>query len=236
LALGTPFISGKDSLYNEYVHEGKSTAIPPTLLISAIGQVPDVRTCVTMDLKEPGNLLLLVGVTNLELGGSVWADAHGLRAGSRPPLVDLIRARATFRSVHQAISARLVRSCHDLSEGGLAAALAEMAFAGRLGVEASLQAALAHAESGASDLVFLFSESPTRFVLEVKPEDLAGVVSIFAKQGDVPLTRIGEVSSSGASARLRILGVAGNVVIDAGIDQLRAAWTHENLLSEGPNV
>ena len=61
LAYGTPFISGKDSLNNEYTHEGRSLAIPPTLLISAIGQVPDVRSCVTMDLKEPGNLLLLAG-------------------------------------------------------------------------------------------------------------------------------------------------------------------------------
>ena len=69
LAYGTPFISGKDSLYNEYTHEGRSLAIPPTLLISAIGQVPDVRRCVTMDLKEPGNLLLLLGMTRLRAGG-----------------------------------------------------------------------------------------------------------------------------------------------------------------------
>ncbi|MBV8381645.1 MAG: phosphoribosylformylglycinamidine synthase, partial [Planctomycetaceae bacterium] len=73
LAYGTPFISGKDSLNNEYTHEGQSLAIPPTLLISAMGQVPDVRTCVTMDLKEPGNVLLLAGLTRLELGGSHWA-------------------------------------------------------------------------------------------------------------------------------------------------------------------
>ena len=61
LAYGTPFISGKDSLNNEYTHDGQSLAIPPTLLISAIGQVPDVRTCVTMDLKEPGNLICAAG-------------------------------------------------------------------------------------------------------------------------------------------------------------------------------
>ena len=87
LAYGTPFISGKDSLYNEYTHEGQSLAIPPTLLISAIGQVPDVRTCVTMDLKEPGNVLLVAGMTRLELGGSHWALVQG-REGGRVPRVD----------------------------------------------------------------------------------------------------------------------------------------------------
>ena len=87
LAYGTPFISGKDSLNNEYTHEGQSLAIPPTLLISAMGQVPDVRRCVTMDLKEPGNLLLLAGLTRHELGGSHWAMVRG-QAGGRVPRVD----------------------------------------------------------------------------------------------------------------------------------------------------
>ena len=85
LAYGTPFISGKDSLYNEYTHEGQSLAIPPTLLISAMGQVPDVRKCVTMDLKEPGNVLLLVGTTRDELGGSHWAMVRGLEGGESSP-------------------------------------------------------------------------------------------------------------------------------------------------------
>ena len=76
LAYGTPFISGKDSLNNEYTHEGRSLAIPPTLLISAIGIVPDVRSCVTMDLKEPGNLLYILGMTRRELGGSLWSEVN----------------------------------------------------------------------------------------------------------------------------------------------------------------
>ena len=79
LAYGTPFISGKDSLNNEYTHEGRSLAIPPTLLISAIGQVPDVRSCVTMDLKEPGNLLLVLGMT-----GASWVARSGPRSTRRP--------------------------------------------------------------------------------------------------------------------------------------------------------
>ena len=81
LAYGTPFISGKDSLNNEYTHDGQSLAIPPTLLISAIGQVADVRSCVTMDMKEPGNILLLLGMTRNELGGSLWAEVHAQEGG-----------------------------------------------------------------------------------------------------------------------------------------------------------
>ena len=85
LAYGTPFISGKDSLNNEYTHDGRSLAIPPTLLISAIGQVPDVRSCVTMDLKEPGNLLLVLGMTGIDLGGSLWAEVHAVDRRSGAP-------------------------------------------------------------------------------------------------------------------------------------------------------
>ena len=93
LAYGTPFISGKDSLNNEHTHEGKSLAIPPTLLISAIGQVSDVRSCVTMDLKEPGNILLLLGLTRNELGGSLWCHVHS-QEGGRVPRVDPVAGQA----------------------------------------------------------------------------------------------------------------------------------------------
>ena len=85
LAYGTPFISGKDSLNNEYTHEGQSLAIPPTLLISAIGQVPDVRTCVTMDLKEPGNVLLLVGHDPARAGRLALGAGPGPRGRPRAP-------------------------------------------------------------------------------------------------------------------------------------------------------
>ncbi len=135
LAYGTPFISGKDSLNNEHTHDGKSLSIPPTLLISAIGQVKDVRSCVTMDLKEPGNVLLLLGLTRNEMGGSLWCQLHA-QEGGRVPRVDAGTGKMLVKAVHAAILRGLLRSCHDLSEGGLAVALAEMAFAGGLGAEA----------------------------------------------------------------------------------------------------
>lgn len=216
MAYKTPFISGKDSLNNEYTHEGQSLAIPPTLLISAMGQVPDVRKCVTMDLKEPGNLLWIVGHTGNHLGGSHWLLVHG-RAGGFVPEVDLKAGPPLFAAVFAAIGAGLVRSCHDLSEGGLAVALAEMAFAGGLGIDVSLRD-VPCALDAAEDAVILFSESPTRLIIECRPESANDLAAIFA---DVPLGRLGEVT---AEPQVTIRGLGKNDVISADVAQLKADW------------
>ncbi len=144
VVLQTPFISGKDSLNNEFSYTDadgrkRTIAIPPSLLISALGQVDDVGRCVTMDLKEPGNLIYQVGLTRAELGGSHLSLVEGL-TGGQVPTVDAAAAKRTFAAVHAAISAGCVRACHDLSEGGLAVAAAEMAFAGGLGMSLHLDA------------------------------------------------------------------------------------------------
>jgi phosphoribosylformylglycinamidine synthase len=224
LAYGTPFISGKDSLNNEFTHDGQSLAIPPTLLISALGQVPDVRRCVTMDLKEPGNLLFLAGMTRRELGGSHWAMLKN-EAGGDVPRVDPAAGRLLFQAVHTAIARGLVRACHDLSEGGLAVALAEMALAGGLGARASL-AAVPRAPDAAHDAVLLFSESPTRFLLEVRPAHAMALEQLFH---GLPLGRLGAVAggsarSSSASAHLTVRGIDDSVVIDRAVAELKAAW------------
>jgi phosphoribosylformylglycinamidine synthase len=224
LAYRTPFISGKDSLNNEYTHDGASLAIPPTLLISAIGQVADVRSCVTMDLKEAGNLLLLLGHTRLELGGSIWAHIHG-HAGGRVPRVDAAVGRACFAGLHMAIGRGLVRSCHDLSEGGLAVALAEMALAGGFGARVSL-ADIPRADDAASDYALLFSESPSRFVLEVRPEHQGALAGVLR---GLPLAWIGEVTSGESSKepsspQLSVRGLGGDLVINVRTSQLKAAW------------
>ncbi|GAC1472260.1 MAG: phosphoribosylformylglycinamidine synthase subunit PurL [Isosphaeraceae bacterium] len=222
LAYGTPFISGKDSLNNEYTHEGKSLAIPPTLLISAIGQVPDVRRCVTMDLKEAGNHLLIAGFTRDELGGSHWLSSQGL-TGGLVPRVDPALGRALFRAIHAAISARLVRACHDLSEGGLAVSLAESAFAGGLGARVSLRDVPCD-EAAAHDAILLFSESASRFLLEVRPGDVSPLSNLF---GELPLGRLGEVvaaSDSSDSPRVTVTGLDASTVIDAPVSVLKAAW------------
>jgi phosphoribosylformylglycinamidine synthase len=204
MVLETPFISGKDSLNNEfsYVVDGqkRTIAIPSTLLISALGQVADVARCVTMDLKQPGNLLYQVGVTRDELGGSHFALVQGLEGGAVPK-VDAAAAKRLFAAVHAAIAAGAVRSCHDLSEGGLAVTLAEMAFAGGLGahvtlaaVPAELPAPPASAPTNGPGLdefaVRLFSESHTRFVCEVPVSQRSAFEALLA---GVPHAVIGEV-------------------------------------------
>lgn len=215
LAYMMPFISGKDSLNNEYHSGDQHIVIPPTLLISALGRVPDVRQCVTMDLKEPGNELYLIGLTKNELGGSHYNLATG-QQGGLPPGVEKHFAPVLFRNLHQAIRTGLVRSCHDLSEGGLAAALAEMAFAGGIGADV---ATLPPVADSADDAVALFSESTSRFVVEVRPDRAEPFRSCMGQE--VPMTKIGRTCKEG---RLRIAGRNGEWIIWAQLNDLQEAW------------
>jgi phosphoribosylformylglycinamidine synthase II len=211
IAYRMPFISGKDSLNNEFHAKGRHIVIPPTLLISAMGIVPDVRRCVTMDLKEPGNVLFLVGTTRDEMGGSHYGLVTASEGGMVPN-VDSAMAPRIFAKVHEAIHRGLVRSCHDLSEGGLAVALAEMAFAGSVGADLDRLGGDLPAE------VMLFAESASRFVLEVTPGHAAVVEALFA---GVPLTRLGMTVKE---PRLRISGPDGAWIIWAPLEQLKQAW------------
>jgi phosphoribosylformylglycinamidine synthase II len=225
VALQTPFISGKDSLNNEYSYvdaQGvrQTISIPATLLISAMGQISDVTRCVSMDLKEAGNWIYLVGRTKNEFGGSHFAAIEGLSGGAVPK-VDLQLAKATFTAIHRAISSQLIRSCHDLSEGGLAVAAAEMAFAGGFGIDLTLADStyLETPVSGESiDLIALFSESNTRFLCEVTPENASAFEAALA---GVPLTKLGVVT---AKPVLRISGAAGKELISSSIADLKNAW------------
>ncbi len=218
LAFGTPFVSGKDSLNNEYQAGDRTIAVPPTLLVSAFAVVDDVRTCVTMDLKEAGNRLFQVGLTRDEMGGSHFALVRGVAAGGVVPRVRLPEAGAVLDGVHRAIQAGSVRSCHDLSEGGAAVALAEMAFAGGLGADVALVHAPFEGDS-VRDEVLLFAESPSRLLCEVRPDDVAAFRSAL---GDVPFAEVGAVTDAG---RLRIRGARDHVVVDEDIEDLRAAFT-----------
>jgi len=227
--LGTPFISGKDSLNNEFTYvdnDGNphTIAIPPTLLISAMGQIEDTRRAITMDLKRPGNLLYQLGITRDELGGSHFAMVTS-RAGGQVPRVDAARAKRTFAALHQSISQGFVRACHDMSEGGLAVAMAEMAFAGGLGAQVDLDCVphdldTGQASAGQRTSVLLFSESNTRFICEIAPEY---VVEFERTLAGVPCARIGEVVEE---PRLRIVDAAAesDIVIDAAIADLKEAW------------
>ena len=165
-----------------------------------MGQVEDVSHCVTMDLKTPGNRIYQVGMTHDEMGGSHFAQVLGLEGGQAPK-VDAPLAKKTFAALHQAINTGLVRACHDLSEGGLAVAAAEMAFAGGCGTRISLAQVPNDLES-ASDAVLLYSESNTRFLCEVTGENAEAFEKVM---GDVPCTMIGEVTDTD---RLEIVGLS----------------------------
>ncbi len=216
----TPFISGKDSLHNEFSYtdssgERHTISIPSTLLISAMGQVPDVSRCVTMDLKAAGNVLYQIGTTGNHLGGSHWSLVADAKGGD-VPTVDAETARFTFATVHAAINARLIRSCHDMSEGGLAAAIAEMAFAGNLGAKLNLDTIETAGDSGTA-LVKMFSESNTRFIVEVTPENQA---EFEATMAGVQLANIGIVTGID---RLEV-SCGGKLRIDSGLSSLKFAW------------
>jgi phosphoribosylformylglycinamidine synthase len=215
LACNMPFISGKDSLNNEFHSGDRLITIPHTLLISALGRVPDIRRCVTMDLKGPGNLLFLIGVTKNEMSGSHF-QLLNRSSGGVVPQVDLELAPRIFRKLHEAIQRGLIRSCHDLSEGGLAVATAEMAFAGGVGADLTDLGPPSHGET---DEVLLFSESPSRFVIEVNPDNAAAVQQCFGH--DAPLIQLGRTCQE---PRLRIAGANGEWLVWAELADLKEAW------------
>ncbi|MFV2044110.1 MAG: phosphoribosylformylglycinamidine synthase subunit PurL, partial [Anaerolineales bacterium] len=216
-----PFISGKDSLNNEYQGaDGHRHSIPPTLLISAIGIIEDVTRAVTMDLKEPGDILYLLGETRPEFGGShfnrvfdqTFSDAPpgGGAGGAVPSLPS--HAPALYQALNRAMRAGLVRACHDLSEGGLAVAAAEMSIAGRLGMELTLTT---------GDLTtLLFSESNGRFLVEVRPSERAAFESRFQGSLAEQWREIGEITST---SRLSIRANKRNL-LTLPVAELVAAW------------
>jgi phosphoribosylformylglycinamidine synthase II len=218
VAYRTPFVSGKDSLNNEYRVGEQTLSIPPTLLITALAPVPDVSRAVSMDLKRAGNCLYLLGTTRAELGGSHHHELLGLRGGT-VPRPDLGQAPGLLRALHAALAAGLGRACHDLSEGGLAVAAAEMAFAGDLGLELDLSPVWPQDLPAGYDplATLLFSESCTRFLVEVAPTRAAEFERALAGQ---PAVRLGTVTED---RRLRLLGRGGAVHLDLELDRLRSA-------------
>lgn len=215
VAFGTPLISGKDSMKNDYHGPDGKISVPPTLLVSAVARHPDVRKSVTMDVKAPGDLVYLVGRTHRELGGSQYARQLGW-SGGRVPQVNLPEAREQYRALHRAIMAELVASCHDCSEGGLAVALAEMAFAGGYGLAVRLAEVPDTGERRPDEV--LFGESASRLVVTVAPGDRRVFEDVMAGHA---MALIGEVCEQ---PTLRIDGVDGRPVVQLALETLKAAW------------
>ena len=171
-AYKTPFISGKDSLNNQFTTEdGETIYIPPTMLISGFGMVEDIATCITMDAKSSENLLVLVGETCSAMGGShvLMIDPEA-QCDNTLPTVSLIDGPKNAQLVFKAIQQGLVTSAHDCSEGGILVAAAEMAFGGGIGLELSIP----------SDSL-CFAESPSRYLLEVEPCNVKQLIQLLSE-------------------------------------------------------
>jgi phosphoribosylformylglycinamidine synthase II len=210
--LDLPFISGKDSLNNEYLgSDGKKHAIPPSLLISGIGIIDDVFDIVTMDLKSEDSLIYLIGKTQDEMGGSHFHLVTG--GGEDEVAPDLPEfAPALYNCLHKAIGKGLALSCHDLSEGGLAVAAAEMCIAGRMGM-------LLEMDDDDATLA-LFAESNSRFLVEVESQNAVAFEECFTGGMGNYARRLGTTVASG---RLTVTTL-DETLLSLPVEELVKAW------------
>ncbi len=220
-AYGIPCISGKDSMKNDSTRGGRKISIPPTLLFSAIAKIGDVRKSVTMEVKMPGDLLYLIGLTHPELGASAL---HRLLAeqqqtpghyGGAVPQLDISLALRLYRAMNEAADRELLRSAHTPTRGGLAVALALMALGGDMGIEADLTQAPRTAAMRDDEI--LFSESNSRFVVSIAPENATAFETLFR---ELPCARIGKAQKG---KRLLIKGAQGRLVA-ADLNKLRKTF------------
>ncbi len=204
VAYGAPYVSGKDSLNNEYTGaDGRKHAIPGTILISALGVVPDMQRTIN-SAAAAGSVLYLVGETRDELGASAYYAELGFVGANVPqPPTDSL---ASYRALHGAMAAGLVAGCHDCSEGGIAVAAAEMAMAGGVGIDLELPSDMAPDR-------WLFSESQGRLLVSVKPENAAAFeLALGDRAMCVGVAVAGSAVNLGTSVR-------------TDLDGLRHAWS-----------
>lgn len=212
LVYGVPCISGKDSMKNDYTGGDTKISIPPTVLFSVMGVIEDCTKAMTSDFKAPGELIYVLGLTKNEMGGSEYADALGL--GGTVPQVDALSARARYERMFTAIQNGLITAAHDISDGGLAVALAEMALAGRIGAQVDALAA-PHLDCSVEQI--LYSESASRFVVTVKGQNQTAFESLF--KGDF----IGLVGRTTDDGQLHIRAKEQEL-LRAHVEDLAASW------------
>ncbi|MBN2467764.1 MAG: phosphoribosylformylglycinamidine synthase [Deltaproteobacteria bacterium] len=220
LAYGIPLLSGKDSMYidgNLKGRYGETHRISglPTLQFTATGMVEDVRRCVTLDAKVPGDLVYLMGVTRNELGGSEYYDRFGY-VGLNVPKVAPAEVIPWYRALHQALREELAASCHGIYRGGMGVHLAFVAMGGCVGLEIDL--GLVPTDGVDTNDRILYSETVGRFIVTIAPANKARFETLCA---DVPHACIGEVIPAES---LHIRGVEGRSIMEASIADLKHAW------------
>lgn len=214
-AFQVPCISGKDSMKNDYTGGGQKISIPPTVLFSLISVIEDISWCQTSDFKLPEEEIYLLGLTRRELAGSEFLAELGLKGGDVPQ-VDVLSARKRYLTLHEAFKQRLITACHDLSDGGLGVALAEMAIGGRLGARVDL----AQVPCCPGDLTLeevLYSESASRLLVTVRKENRDRFRALF--QGQV-IAYLGETT---ALPEL-VFHYKGEKLFSCSVEELTRAW------------
>ena len=215
VAYGVPLISGKDSMKNDYQIGETKISIPPTVLFSVIGKIADARKAVSMDVKQAGDLVYLLGTTTDELGGSEYYAQHN-ELGCNVPRVNAEQALLRYRTLNRAQEKGLVASCHDLSDGGLGVALAESAFAGGYGIQAELSY-LDAADTMREDRL-LFSETQSRLLVTVNSSNKEAFEELFSGQSCRYIGRVIE------KPVLVINGLHGQTLVDTPLENLKQAW------------
>lgn len=214
LAYGIPLISGKDSMKNDYGKGTERISVPPTLLFTAAAKIPDVRLSVTTPFKKTGSAVYLIGSTKRELGGSEFLSAFG-HVGNEAPTVDFKNNLKQYKAFHKAVRKGLVRSAHDLSDGGLGVAIAEMCFGGMIGVELDL--AKVPGAKSLSAVEALYSESQGRILAEVAPENQKAFEALFKS---LPFAKIG---ATVPGTHLRITQ-GKDRVLASSLAELKETW------------
>lgn len=217
-AFDVPFISGKDSLHNEYSIGGKRYSIPPALLISAMGVIENAENTVTMPFKQEGNKVFVLGITRNELGGSVFSKINNIKNGVVPDVYPK-ESRPLMEKIYKAINAGLIEACHDVSEGGLAVSISEMAFSAQKGVKVDVDAIKCKEKMTPAEV--LFSESNGRFVVEVRLENIAKFKNIL--KGSV-FAEVGYVCD------------CGKVIFESKKGKIKIQEKSENLLKSWKNT
>jgi phosphoribosylformylglycinamidine synthase subunit PurSL len=199
---------------NDYRIGDNVISVPPTMMFTLIGKLPDVRKAITMDVKHENDLVYVLGLTKNELGASEYFDENN-QTGISVPRVDPKSALDRYHKIYNAIQDGLVASCHDCSDGGLGVSLAESAFAGMIGMDIDLTKV--PQEKITRDDFLLYSESCSRFVVTIKPENKARFETIMANS---VCAQIGVVKGK----TLNIKGLKGNIVVSSSVADLKEAW------------
>ncbi|MBN2650922.1 MAG: hypothetical protein JXR63_00965 [Spirochaetales bacterium] len=214
LKYGIPLISGKDSMKNDANLAGKKVSVRPTLLISLMGIIDDVTKSMTTDFKKEGNLIYILGKTNGELGGTSYEKVSNTLYPNVPQL-NADEALDLYKKLNKAITSEIVETTHDLADGGLAVALAESVLGSRIG--ATIDISQLTADSQLQELEILFCETPSRFIVEVAPQNkvafeqaLAG--SYFAEIGKI------------AKNDKLVINNASKVIVDVTMNEIEKAW------------